>query len=226
MSRPVPPESFAIFRDRLKNKFPTAQNIRYVASHLQFEGEDSVKTDVSNTMFGVRLDDAERLWVVQGKSDGLAVSRLPPYESWDGLIAAVREVWPVYVETFQPDAVLRLGVRYINKIPLPEGESVDLDKVLTGAPKIPPILPQNLTEFVTRVVLPIEAEGIVLAIAQAMGSAAAAGPAHVVLDIDAACEESFAPESQEMWGKLAALREAKNVAFFGSLMEDTWRKFL
>lgn len=229
MSSPTNPEDFATFRDRLKDQFPKSQNIRFLASHLQFEGEDEVKSDFSNTLFGVRLDDADGKWVVQAKSDGLAVSRLPPYESWDSLIAAVHALWPVYVETFKPEAVLRLGVRYINRVPLPETDMVDLDSVLTGGPRIPPTLPQNLTQFVTRVVLPIEESGIVLTIAQALEPSPADGTTrggHVVLDIDAACEQSFGPDAPKMWEKMASLRDAKNMAFFGSLRETTWRQFL
>ena len=229
MSRPVRPDCFAAFSARLKDQFPKAQNIRFLASHLQFDSEEQVKSDVSNSLFGVRLDDTAGKWVVQGKSDGLAVSRLQPYESWDKLIVAVRDVWPVYVEIFQPEAVLRLGVRYINRVPLPMSESLDLDLVLTGAPKIPPALPQGLTQFVTRVVLPIAAHGVVLTIVQALepsGTDSAGVGGHVVLDIDAACEQSFSPDGPEMWEKLGALREAKNVAFFGSLTEPSWKQFL
>lgn len=229
MARPVPPASFAIFRDRLKDQFPKSQNIRFLASHLRFDSEEQVTTDVSNSLFGVRLDDADGKWVVQGKSDGLAVSRLPPYESWDGLIAALRSLWPVYVETFDPEVVLRLGVRYINRVPLPESDGVDLDLVLTGAPRIPPALPQTLTQFVTRVVLPMEEQGVVLTILQSLeprSGDSVHGGGHVVLDIDAACDQSFGPDSADMWEKLNLLRHAKNVAFFGSLTEKTWRQFI
>ena len=134
MSRPVRPDCFAAFGARLKDQFPTAQNIRFLASHLQFDSEEQVKSDVSNSLFGVRLDDTAGKRVVQGKSDGLAGSRLQPNESWDKLIVAVRDVWPVYVEIFQPEAVSRLGVRYINRVPVPMSEYLDLDLVLTGAP--------------------------------------------------------------------------------------------
>lgn len=229
MSSPVLAAGFATFRDRLKDQFPKSQNIRFLASHLQFDSEDEVKNDFSNTLFGVRLDDADGKWVVQAKSDGLAVSRLPPYESWDSLIAAVRNLWPVYLETFKPEAVLRLGARYINRVPLLDKDKVDLDLVLTAGPRIPPKLPQNLTQFVTRIVLPMEAEGIVLTILQSLEPTptdSAGGGGHVVLDIDAACEQSLSPDSPEMWRRLDALREAKNMAFFGSLTDLTWRRFL
>ena len=226
MSRPIPDASFEVFRVRLKDRFPRAQSIRFVASHLQFDDENQVKNDVSSTLFGVRLDDAEGTWVVQAKSDGLAISRLPPYESWESLIATAREVWPIYVEVFDPEAVLRLGARYINRVPL-EAENVDLDAVLTAAPKIPPDLPQSLLQFVTRVVLPMGGDGITVTILQLLEPASSEGSrrAHVVLDIDAAYEQAITPKSPEMWGLLEGLRNAKNMAFFGSLTELTLRGF-
>ncbi|MDP1647209.1 MAG: TIGR04255 family protein [Rubrivivax sp.] len=229
LSRPVVESDFDAFRDRLKDQFPKAQSIRFVASHMQFGSDEEVKNDVSTGLIGVRLDDQEGRWVVQAKSDGLAVSRLPPYESWDGLVATLRALWPVYVEVFEPSIVLRLGVRYINRVPLPDTEKVDLDTVLTAGPKIPPTLPQDLTQFVTRVVFPLPADGIVLTVLQSLEPApgdVAGRRAHVVLDIDAACEQTMSPTSPDMWGRLDSLRRAKNMAFFGSLTEPTWKGFV
>lgn len=229
LSRPVGQDDFDAFKNRLIDQFPKAQSIRYIASHLQFGGDEQIKSDTSTSLIGVRLDDEDGRWVVQAKSDGLAVSRLPPYESWGGLIEKLRFVWPAYVEIFEPEMVLRLGVRYINRVPLPETENVDLDTVLTGAPKIPPELPQTLTQFVTRVVLPIQADGIVLTVLQALEPTPGdivGRHAHVVLDIDAACEKALGPTAPEIWGRLDALRSVKNMAFFGSLTESTWKGFL
>lgn len=227
-SQPVSSECFEAIRDRLKGQFPKSQNIRFVAAHLQFDSDEQVKNDVSTTLFGVRLDDADGKWVVQAKSDGLAVSRLPPYESWDSLIATLRSVWPIYAEVFKPEAVLRVGARYINRVPLLDGGHVDLDAVLSGGPKIPPTLPQSLTQFVTRVVLPMETKGVVLTILQSLEPSpdGSANRGHVLLDIDAACEQTLDPASPELWGRLDTLREVKNMAFFGSLTEPTWRSFV
>jgi uncharacterized protein (TIGR04255 family) len=229
LSRPVVEADFNAFRDRLKDQFPKAQSIRYVASHMQFESDEELKNDVSTGLIGVRLDDREGRWVVQAKSDGLAVSRLPPYESWDGLVTKLRALWPVYVEIFEPSTVLRLGVRYINRVPLPDAENFDLDSLLTAGPQIPSTLPQTLTQFVTRVIIPLPAEGIVLTVLQSLepGLGDVSGRrAHVVLDIDAACEQATTPTAPEMWGRLDSLRDAKNMAFFGSLTEPTWKGFL
>jgi uncharacterized protein (TIGR04255 family) len=229
MAGPVADGSYLAFRDRLKGKLPKAQNIRFVMAHLHFDSAEAVKNDLAHSLIGVRLDSEDGKWVVQAKSDGLTVSRMAPYAKWDVLIAELQELWPEYVQVFQPEAIVRLGVRYINKIALPGSDHVDLDTVLTVGPKIPAQLPQNLSQFLTRVVLPIEGEGIVLVISQTLQpepTDATAPLGHVLLDIDASCEESMAVESPDMWQRLSTLRDVKNMAFFGSLTEPTWRRFL
>ena len=228
MARPTGTDVYAAFQDRWKEKYPTAQQIRFVATHLHFNADAAVTNDVSHSVVGVRLDDEAGQWVVQGKSDGLTVSRLTPYESWERLVAVVQELWPTYVELFRPEAVLRLGVRYINMIPLPDKNAIDLDAVLTAGPKIPAQLSQDLSEFMTRLVLPVSGADSTVTIQQALGAIAggeAAGKPCVVLDIDAACEQVFGVDSPEMWTKLADLRNAKNLAFFSSLTAPTLEQF-
>ena len=166
---------------------------------------------------------------MQAKSDGFTVSRLSPYESWDQLTATVRELWPLYVEIFEPEAVIRLGVRYINLFPFDEGGTIDLDDLLTKGPTIPEGLPQTLAEFMTRWVLRTKESDIVLVIVQAPGEAnvgADAGRSGVVLDIDAYCESGIEPQSQVVWDKLELLRDAKNKAFFSCVTKQAWEKLL
>jgi uncharacterized protein (TIGR04255 family) len=229
MTGPVANQRYSTFAERLRVKYPNSKNIRFVTARLHFDSDDEVKNDLANALVGVRLDSEDGKWVVQAKNDGLTISRMRPYESWETLIAEVQGLWPQYVEIFAPEVVVRMGVRYINRIPLLGTDQVDLDSLLTVGPKIPPQLPQVLSQFLTRVVLPIEGNGIVLVISQSLqpepvDSAAPLG--HVVIDIDASCEEGLAVDSPDMWKKLLALRDAKNMAFFGSVTEPTWRRFI
>ena len=228
LHKPAGASEFTAFHEQLKDVYPKARHIRYIAAELKVDADPAAMNEVTNSIVGVRLDDSDGKWVVQGKTEGITVSRLPPYESWDQLVNTLRTLWPVYVDVFRPEAVVRLGVRYINVIPLPEGQT-DLDGMLTAGPRIPPGLPPELSEFMTRLVVPMHDNGIVVTIMQAPGMVATArgtGKDGVVLDIDAACEQSFGPDWSAMWAKLGVLRDAKNKAFFSSLTKPTWEQFL
>ena len=178
---------------------------------------------------GVRLDSADGKDVIQAKSDGLSVSRLSPYQGWDALLREVQLQWALFGRVFQPEAVVRLGARYINRVPLDGHAPVNLDAILTAGPKIPEGLPQSLDQFLTRVVLSVPGHDAYLSISQAI-EATSAGPgttqAAVLLDIDAFAEVSLDAQAPAMWERLAQLREVKNMAFFGSLTKPAWEKFL
>ena len=47
----------------------------------------------------------------------------------------------------------------------------------------------------------------------------------LILDVDAVSLKDFDPKDPEIWAELDQLREIKNECFFGSLREQTWRKY-
>ena len=80
----------------------------------------------------------------------------------------------------------------------------------------------------TRLVLPVDDSGIVLTLVQASGNAATganSGEPGAIVDIDAACDQSFGPDWSAMWHKLDLLRNAKNLAFFSSVTDQALDKF-
>ena len=229
MPEEVPVSRYEEFRVKVGDRFPGKQNLRFLSSQMHFESDQNVRTDVSNSLIGIRLDSADGKLVIQAKSDGLSVSRLSPYESWDALLREVMSQWALFVEVFKPEAVVRLGARYINRILLDAHVPVDLDAILTAGPKIPEGLPQSLDQFLTRVVLPVQRHDAYLAISQTLEASSPAqgiAQAAVLLDIDAFTDASMDAHSPAIWERLAHLREVKNMAFFGSLTKPAWEKFL
>ena len=165
--------------------------------------------------------------IVQAKNDGLVVSRLPPYDSWETLIAEVRSLWVVYFKVFAPSSVMRLGVRYINRIDLEYVDGrIDFDTVFTAGPQIPPGLPQTLETFATRIVMPMPDQHATLAIVQALEAPTVDGTHTALLDLDAFTNTLMKPDTQEIWDQLDRLRKVKNTAFFESLLKPIWEKYL
>ena len=223
MAGQVDPARFLDFRDQLVEHFPVSRDMQYVQSLLHFDAEKGPQQVLETGKAGIRLESADQRWVVQARVDGVSISRLAPYERWEALRQQAEAVWPVYIRALNPTTVIRLGVRYINRVELAD-EVIDFDRVLTVGPKIPPALPQKLTEFFSRIVIPMEEKRATLVLVQAFDppppAQGGALPA-VVLDIDAFSEQSHEIESREIWDALERLRGLKNMAFFNCITADT-----
>lgn len=112
--------------------------------------------------------------------------------------------------------VQRLAVRYINVINLPPG--VDFDLYLTAGPRVPPEVPQALSGFLHRVVIPIAIDGTTAIVTQVL-EPPKEGLIPVVLDIDVFIMARYGAKSQEIWTTLDGLRKVKNDIFFSSVTE-------
>jgi uncharacterized protein (TIGR04255 family) len=227
LSLPVPEGVYDKFREAVAERYPTHNAMRFLVPHFHIESESEVRTETASSLVGVRLESSDKRTIVQAKSDGLVVSRLSPYESWETLIAEVRSLWAVYFEVFAPSAVMRLGVRYINRIDLDYIDGrIDFDTVFTAAPQIPRGLPQTLESFATRILMPIATHEATLAIVQALEAPTIDGAHFAVLDLDAFTNTLMKPDTDDMWNQLERLREIKNMAFFESLLRPIWEKYL
>lgn len=209
------------FRDAVKERFPTTRDLRVVNPHISIT-DDAVKTTTGpSSRIGIRLESEDKKLVVQATGNSLLVSRLTPYESWELLITQVRTLWLVHCDVFGSPDVTRLGVRYINRIALPEAGPIDLDTILTAGPRIPAELPQRLQQYLSRCVLRLDDDGATLALAHSHDS-----PGQLTLDLDAFAEMRLKASDPGIWEKLEVLRRIKNDAFFSSLHRSVWEAYL
>lgn len=216
------------FQRLMASDFPVANEIHRTLSTFQVRGQGDKPPSVVKSKVGVRLEDAAGQWVVQGRFDGLSMSRLQPYLSWDQLIDRYRVAWQFYCEAFQPVEVTRVGVRFINFIPLPRGETVDLDTMFTAAPRSPAGMPQLLKEFSCRVVVGLPDDAGAVTIQHNLGevdSGPNAGVGGVLLDIDAWTTNAWSIDSPDLWAAMQTMRQAKNRAFFSAITESTLKEF-
>lgn len=216
---PAATDAIDRFAAALKSDYSKQEPLQQALGNLHL-GETMVRAEIPVSRIGVRLASGDNKDVVIGSTRSLVVSRLMPYESWDALIEKVVRVWPVYREHFGPSRVIRAGVRCINHIALGD-ETVDLDTIFTAGPKVPPALPQDLGQYSTRVVLPIE-DDVGVSIAQKLEPPAK----HVVLDIDAFSSMDAKPDDDAtLLGKLGTLHDLRNRAFFASLHQHVWEQY-
>lgn len=212
--------------DRVVEKYSKKSDIWQTVFGIgQSEGEQNA---ADNTLLGRRLESEDGRFVLLLRRNGLAVSRLAPYVDWDELRNEARTCWHALLTVSGLPSVSRVAVRYINeiKIPLPIG---DFDEFLTCPPTVPAALPQAISEFVTRVVIPNPDNQTVSIVTQALQAAPSfvegTPVAPVILDIDVFRVGVLPAAGGEIWGVLDILREQKNKMFFEHLTEKAVEMF-
>ena len=212
--------------DRVREKYSRKSDIwQTVLGIGQSEGGQNA---ADNTLLGRRLESEDGRFVLLMRRNGLTVSRLAPYVDWDELRNEAKTCWSALLAVSELPSVSRVAVRYINeiKIPLPIG---DFDEFLTCPPTVPAALPQAISEFVTRVVIPDPDNQTVSIVTQALQAAPyfleGKPVAPVILDIDVFWVGGLPAAGGEIWGVLDILREQKNKMFFEHLTEKVLEMF-
>ncbi len=147
-------DSFRSCTDKLKSLgYSRLDPLTQHEMKLRFdEGVSSL--DREDSPHGLRFTGEDGIHVVQFNRDSFVFSRLGHYESWEQFRNEARKVWEIYSLAAANPQVNRIGVRYINKLYIPDGAAVD-DYVLV-LPKIPGAFSPAIQQMFMRLVLPIE----------------------------------------------------------------------
>ncbi len=166
---------------------------------------------------GFRFVSADGRVIVTAAQDRIATSRLAPYTRWEDLVSTAKEFCTRYMRIARPETIVRLGVRYINRLDLPVG-AADLTRYLAVPPEPFPGADGQLTGFVKRVVTSGR-EGVATIVTQAVQEVYDARTV-LIFDIDCALQKPFDVSDSSVWREFSQLRARKNTIFFGNLTQE------
>lgn len=213
------------FHDHIKERFPEKQEQRFIKAGFKLSQKDTPITLPTKTgTQGYLFRSLKEKKVVQSKIDGFAFNKLKPYENWESFRSEGRELWELYSETVNPIKVIRIGLRYINRIEVPLPFNDFSDYLFTN-PQIAPNLPQAVSHFFMRLEVPnpdIEATAI---ITQTMDKPTTAQRLPLILDIDVFRITEYLGKAEDMWEAFEKLRDFKNDIFFNSVTEKAKELF-
>lgn len=137
---------------------PTIPGLFYSEIKDTYPGIESKKTVVleeapTREPFRVRFATAVKDRLVQVGPDVLVVNQLRPYTQYPEWKGVVLDMLDRYHRLVQPDAIARIGVRYLNRICVPAKPAVNMEEYF----QLYPQLPSNLKAhgaFLLRMVLP------------------------------------------------------------------------
>jgi uncharacterized protein (TIGR04255 family) len=153
--------------DKIKDEFPKKhqRNIVEVEMHAeQQQVAQRVKGGVAQMQF---LRDDERA-LIQVGPDLLTVNHLKPYPKWGIYQAMIIHALQVYRQVANPKGLKRIGLRYINRIQVPE-PIFEIEDYLLAVPSVPQSVPQAFRVFIQRVEIPFERVNGLLILQSALG---------------------------------------------------------
>jgi len=117
---------FGDFYQKNKNNYPRQEQLRNVGFEMNFlPGAIQTKQINQGNMMRFSSDDNSRL--VQISQDLLTVNKLKPYLGYEPFKENVQNVLHSYLELAKPKYSERIGMRYIDRIQIPE-ENFELNK--------------------------------------------------------------------------------------------------
>lgn len=205
-------------KDRFEKSLPIKQALFGFTVNPDGEAQQSPP---ETSVVGVRLESTSPPHVLQCRTNGFTFSRLSPYGSWDELKAAAKSEWDQFLSVAPTFVINRIAVRYINELmwPIP---FQDFQEYLTCPPDVPSQLPQAVSSFLQRVVIPDPENNCTSIITQALEDSGQSPMTHltVLLDIDVfRMVEIVSSDSERVWHELDQLRMQKNKMFFAHITD-------
>jgi len=104
-------------RDGQEATYPIVEEIKAAFGQMQIGLQVSATARSEHIGYLFRSGDGKQIY--QARMDGFTMSRLAPYENWDALRDEARRLWDIYRTVTSPIRVVRLAVRYVNRIDMP-----------------------------------------------------------------------------------------------------------
>ena len=208
--------------ETVKSEYPTQSEVFEAIGQMNVHVGAASSASVEQNRVGYKSTSADEKQIFQSRINGFTYSRLAPYDRWESFQGDARRLWNIYRETVVPEQIVRLAVRYINRIDIP-GASVDLEDYFRTSPEIAPELPQALEGFFMQLRLPCPEWSGSAVMNQTIVPPAREGVVSIVLDIDLFRIDSPPQDEKSIWDFFEDLHQQKN-RFFEACITDEARK--
>jgi uncharacterized protein (TIGR04255 family) len=167
-------------------------------------GADISAVEQTDTLFRVHLPSADNKRLIGLGTDALTINILPPYLSWEDdfrprIMAALDAYWSIA----NPLSVKRVGIRYINRIVVPETPT-DFTKWFTSPGLTAKVARAKLTHFVHADESKLD-DGTKIIVNHLTTASELSNTTTFILDIDTAWDESVIDRREAIDVKIDAL---------------------
>ncbi|HEY5993879.1 MAG TPA: TIGR04255 family protein [Gallionellaceae bacterium] len=209
------------FKHLLTPSYPVVQSNRRISHQITLGVATQAEQRTSEEGWqGLRCQSEDALHIAQFNRDGFTFSRLNPYLDWDHFLSEGMRLCRIYRDVADPADMQRVGLRFINRIELPNDEEAKLSDFLENPPKPPREMDVPFHGFLHHNTLAIVGTPYLVNVIQTVQLEQAMERWFVILDIDVSTTEPIVNWSS-LEKHLEEMRWLKNKAFFGSISSKT-----
>jgi uncharacterized protein (TIGR04255 family) len=211
---------------RYNHSYPGEQQVKNIGVHVtNFPGRKPSVTNVQETI-GYRRATDDATEIVLFTPNMLIVSQLAPYPGWEMFFGRFVRDWTLWKREMGFHKISRLGVRYINRVDIPNGEIfVEHEKYLNIYVQLPDVLGPT-SSYAAQVVLPIKDLDSQLTINTGIMPSPLLNHTSFLIDIDIGRAQDVPQRDEDVFAFLTTIRDRKNMAFEACITDQARELFL
>ena len=187
---------------------------------FSFQITEQAKVETSRQRIGLRFIGRDQREILQARLDGFTFSVLRPYDRWEPFRGEAQRLWNAYRDIVSPYAVRRVGVRYINRIDIPQ-PSISPRDYLRTFPENSSDAPDQVQNYFMQLHLLVPDLNSVTLINQTIVPPPQPNMVSIVLDIELYREIDVPQDETGIWALFEQFRVRKNAIFRACLTERT-----
>lgn len=127
-----------VAKEQLRTVYPKARRQNVESHEFRKEGEKPAEVSVRQEVGALQFFAEDERQIIQFRREGYSFNRLAPYGSLDEYLPEIERTWEIFRKIVEPIQVRRIGLRFINRLPLPTiNGRVELNEYLKLSPQLP-----------------------------------------------------------------------------------------
>lgn len=205
----------------VKKDYPDKKKQINFVGRIDFKESVQVTNKTESNIRGLIFSNQANTRKFQFRLDGFTYNMLKPYTEWSEFSNEALRLWTIFEQNLKPTNIVRIALRYINKIQLPL--PTEFQDFIINMPPIPGCLPQSLNSFFMQIQVPCDNQGTNAIITETIEQPSDSLP--FILDLDIYKNGVFKYDLEYLKAEFELLRKIKNETFEYCITDKTRQLF-
>lgn len=209
-------------KEIISTNFPIEKR-QHGTGMFQLSPDKPVESNAHSDLTGYVFLSQDNTRQIQIRMDGFTLNILKPYENWETHFDSFINYWPEYSNRFNPNKVIRISTRFINRIELPLPLESFQDYIL-NMPPMPDCLSKSFSGFFMQMQVPHKDANRHIIITETI-EPISNSTLPFILDIDVIQELNVENSIESLTHNFSEIRNIKNKIFEQCITDKTRNLF-